>query len=176
VGQRRASKTQADRNTSVVTNASPQITIMITDVLFLRRNHYTTLDYNELKIQLKRRTSHNFKLGFIDNEEISLYYLRDWYTENGMDRVPFCRVEVKNKIDADGRIRIRFRIATFALIAAAFFPIALMFIFFFTNPSIPFYYLLGLYPVMYFFLQIALADQGEKFELDLRKIEMDVNK
>jgi hypothetical protein len=73
----------------------------------------------------------NFKLGLINNEEMSLYYLKDWYTENGMNRVPLCQMEVKNKKEADGRIRITFSIATFALIVIAFVPLILLLIFLF---------------------------------------------
>ncbi len=35
----------------------------------------------------------------------------------------------------------------------------------------PFYFLLGLYPVSYFALQVALANQVDKFKLDLRRLE-----
>jgi hypothetical protein len=139
--------------------------------LLLKRNFYTTLNYDELKTRLKRRVGTNFKLGVVDNEEISLYYLKDWYTEHGMDRVPFCQMGVKNKTDADGRIRVTFGIATFVMIAIALFPVILVPIFHFTNPQIPFYYLFGLYPVCYLFLQVAVGDQADKFELDLRQLE-----
>jgi hypothetical protein len=144
---------------------------MIMDTLMLRRNFYTTLDYNELKARLKKRTGTNFKLGLIDNEEVSLYYLKDWYTENGMDRVPFCQLEVRNKKEANGRIRIRFNIATFALIVVGFVPVAFMLILYFTNVPIPLYYPLGLYSVLYLVLQVALSNQADKFELDLRRLE-----
>jgi len=88
-----------------------------------------------------------------------------------MDRVPLCQMEVRNKKEADGRIKIRFSIASFALIIITFVPMILMLIFYFTNALIPFYYPLGLYPVLYFVLQIALANQVDKFELDLRRLE-----
>lgn len=148
-----------------------KITLMIKDALVLRRVFYTALDYNELKSRLKRRTGTNFKLGVIDKEEISLYYLKDWYTENGMDRVPLCQMEVRNKKESDGRIRIKFSIATFALIVLAFIPVTVSLILYFTNALIPFYYPLGLYPVLYFVLQVALVNQVDKFELDLRQLE-----
>jgi hypothetical protein len=148
---------------------------MIMDQLMLRRNFYTTLDYYELKTRLKRRTGTNFKLGLIDNEQISLYYLKDWYTENGIDRVPLCQMEVRNKKEGDGRIRIRFTIATFALVIIAFVPVILMTLFYFTKALIPFYYYpLGLYPVLYFVLQVAITNQVDKFELDLRRIEAEI--
>lgn len=141
------------------------------DVLILRRIIYSTLGYDELKARLKRRIVTNFKLGLIDDEEIILYYLKDWFTENGMDRVPLCQMELKNKKEADGRIRIRFSIATFNLIVIAVVPVTLMFIFYFSKAPIPFYFLLGLYPSSYFVLQVALANQADKFELDLRRLE-----
>ena len=141
------------------------------DALILRRIIYSTLDYSELKVRLKRRIGTNFKLGLVDNEEIILYYLKDWFTENGMDRVPLCQIELKNKKEADGRIRIRFSIATFNLIVIAVVPVTLMFIFYFVKAPIPFYFLFGLYPASYFVLQVALANQADKFELDLRRLE-----
>lgn len=144
------------------------------DALLLRRIIYSTLDCNELKTQLKRRIGINFKLGLIDNEEIILYYLKDWFTENGMDRVPLCQIEVKNKKDADGRIRIRFSIATFNLIVIAVVPVTLMFIFYFVKAPMPFYFLIGLYPASYFALQVALSNQADKFELDLRRLETEM--
>ena len=143
---------------------------MIMHTLILRRNFYTTLDYNELKTRLRRRIGTNFKLGSIDHDEISLYYLKDWFTEKGMDRVPFCQVDVRNKKEADGRIRIRFGIAAFALIVAAFVPVVFILILHFTNAPISLYIPIGLYPVLYFVLQVALSTQADKFELDLRRL------
>ena len=88
-----------------------------------------------------------------------------------MDRVPLCQVDVRNKKEVDGRIKIRFSIATFALVVITFIPVTFMSIFFFTNAPIPFYYPAGLYPVLYFVLQVALTNQLDKFELDLRRLE-----
>jgi hypothetical protein len=144
---------------------------MIMDTLMLRRYFYTTLEYNDLKTRLKRRFGANFKLGFIDYDEISLYYLKDWYTERRTDQVPFCQMEVRNKREEDGRIRIRFRVATFALIAVAFLPVFFMVIFYFRNAPIPLYYPLTLYPVLYFFLQVGMSKQADRFESDLRRLE-----
>jgi hypothetical protein len=146
------------------------------DALILGRNFYTTLDYNELKTRFKRRIGANFKLGYIDYDEISLFYLKDWYTENGMDRVPFCQLEVRNKREADGRIKIRFSIATFALILFALVPVAFMLVLNFTNAPINFYYALGLFPVLYVALQIAISKQADRFELDLRQLEAETTK
>jgi hypothetical protein len=39
----------------------------------LSRDYYTTLDFNELKDRLKSKVGTNYKLGLIDNEEISLF-------------------------------------------------------------------------------------------------------
>lgn len=130
---------------------------MIINTLMLRRNFYSSLDYDELKARLKRKTGTNFKLGIIDKEGIRLYYLKDWYTENGMDQVPLCQLEIRNKQEADGRIKIRFSVATFAILGITTIPLALMSIFYFTNELILFYYPLGLYPVLYFVLQFVLA-------------------
>jgi hypothetical protein len=41
---------------------------------------------------------------------------------------------------------------------------------------IPAYYLLGLYPVLYFVLEIALANQVDKFEFDLRRMETETDR
>jgi len=146
------------------------------DALILRRNFYTTLDYHELKTRFKRRIGANFKLGFIDYNEISLYYLKDWYTERRIDRVPFCQLEVRNKREADGRIKIRFSIATFALILYVLVPVAIMLILYFTDALMLLYYPLGLYPVLYFALLVAISNQADKFELDLKRIESETVK
>jgi hypothetical protein len=49
-----------------------------------------------------------------------------------------------------------------------------MLIFYVTNALIPLYYPLGLYPVLYFVLRIAFANQVDKFELDLRRLEAEM--
>ena len=141
------------------------------DMITLSRYFYTTLDFEELKDRLKGKIGVNYKLGLIDSEEISVYYLKDRYTENGLDRVPTCRIDIKNKKQEDGRIRIKFTIADFALITIGLIPIIFILIMYFANAPIPFYYGLGLYPILYLVLLFILSDQSDKFKTDLIELE-----
>ena len=93
-----------------------------------------------------------------------------------MDRVPFCKLEVRNKREANGRIKIRFSIATFALILYVFVPVGIMLILYFTDALMLLYYPLGLYPVLYFVLLVATSNQADKFELDLKRLESEMMK
>ena len=141
------------------------------DIIGLRRYFYTTLEFNELKDRLKGKIGTNYKLGLIDNEEISIYYLKDSYTENGLDRVPTCKIEIKNTKQADGLVRIKFTIAEFAFIVTGLIPVIFMLVLYFANAPIPFYYASGLYPILYLVLVFILSDQSDKFKTDLKKLE-----
>jgi hypothetical protein len=134
------------------------------------------LDFNELKDRLKEKVGTNYKLGLIDNEEISLYFLKDRYTENGLERVPTCKIEIKNEKQEDGRIRIKFAIAEFSFILVGLIPVVFMLILYFAKAPIPFYYASGLYPILYFVLVFILTDQSDKFETDLKKLETGTNR
>jgi hypothetical protein len=139
----------------------------------LSKHFYTTLDFDDLKDRLKRKVGVNYKLGVIDNDEINLYYLKDAFTENGLDRVPTCEIEIKNQKQADGRVRIKFAIAKFTIVVLGLVPIILMLIFYFAKTPIPFYYPVGLYPILYLVLLFVLSDQSDKFQADLRELEIE---
>lgn len=146
------------------------------NIITLRRDFYTTLDFNELKDRLKRKVGTNYKLGLIDNEEISVYYLKDRYTENGLDRIPTCKIEIKNKKQEDGRTRIKFAVAEFSFILVGLVPVIFMLILYFAKAPIPFYYASGFYPILYLVLIFILSDQSDKFETDLKELEKETNK
>jgi hypothetical protein len=145
--------------------------MMEIDAMSLSRYFYTTLEFNDLKDRLKMKIGTNYKLGVIDNDEISIYYLKDWYTENGLDRVPTCKIEIKNKKREDGRVRIKFTVAKFTLVAIGVFPLISMAIFYFLKAPFPLYDPLALYPILYLVLLSTLSDQSHNFQMDLRKLE-----
>lgn len=161
---------------TVVANAPRTISDYEMNMINLRRNFYTTLDFDEIKDRLKRKVGTNYKLGLINNEEISLYYLKDRYTENGLDRIPTCKIEIKNEKQENGRIRIKFAIAEFSFVLVGLIPVVFMLILYFAKAPIPFYYALGLYPILYFVLVFILTDQSGKFKTDLEELENGKNK
>src|SRR6185295_8956340 len=122
----------------VVGNAPRTSRLLI--MLKLSREYNTSLEFDELKRRLKNRVGQNFKLGILDNEEVNLYYLKDWYTNAGLDRIPFCEIKVQNHKQPDGQIKIRFVIADFALIIIALLPIIFIALFITLSVPFPFYY------------------------------------
>jgi hypothetical protein len=144
---------------------------MIIDKLKLSRFFYTTLDFNYLKDRLKRKIGVSYKLGIIDNEEITIYYYKDIYSGEGLDVIPTCKIEIKNKTQEDGRVQIRFTIAEFYLVAIGLIPLIFAMIFYFTKAPIPIYFPLGLYPILYFILVYILSNQSDKFYTDLKELE-----
>jgi hypothetical protein len=141
-------------------------------MLNLSRDYYTTLDFYELKDRLKRKVGTNYKLGLIDNKEISLFYLQDSYAKSVLDRVPTCKIEIKNEKQEDGRIRIKFAITEFSLILVGLIPVIFILILYFAKAPILFYSALGVfYPILYSSLVLLLRGQSDKFETDLKRIE-----
>jgi hypothetical protein len=136
----------------------------------LSKAFYTRLDYAQLKDRLSGRIGLNFKRGVIDNDIIFLYYLKDAYTNNGLDRVPFCCLEIKNEIAPDGLTRVDFSVANFAIIIWSIFPI-LFSILIWTAGEIPILYALVPYPVLYSILYALFSNQADKFEKDLKELE-----
>jgi hypothetical protein len=138
----------------------------------LSRDYYTTLDFNELKDRLKSKVGTNYKLGLIDNEEISLFYLKASNGKSVPDRVPTCKIEIKNEKQEDGRIRIKFAITEFSLVLVGLIPIIFILILYFAEAPRPFYYVSGVfYPMFYSSLVFILRDQSDKFETDLKGLE-----
>ncbi len=138
----------------------------------LSRDYYTTLDFNEPKDGLKRKVGTNYKLGLIDNQKISLYYLKDSYTKISLDRVPTCKIEIKNEKQEDGRIRIKFAISEFSLIIVGLIPVIYILTLYFAKAPTTLYTVSGgLYVILYSSLVFILTDQSEKFETDLKRLE-----
>jgi hypothetical protein len=112
----------------------------------------------------------NFKRGVIDNDIIFLYYLNDAYTNNGLDRVPFCCLEIKNGPAIDGLTRIDFSVANFEIIVWGLLLIVLSTLIW-TTGEIPSLYTLVPCPVLYSILYALFSNQADKFERDLRELE-----
>ncbi len=92
--------------------------------IFLYRSSVTTsLPFDVLVNYLKRKTSDGvrFKLGYIDKEDIDIYYSNDYayggyYERLGLDRVPNMQVITNHKMVADGQVTIKFQTANFVLV------------------------------------------------------------
>jgi hypothetical protein len=92
--------------------------------IFLYRSSVTTsLPFDVLVNYLKRKTSDGvrFKLGYIDKEDIDIYYSNDYayggyYERLGLDRVPNMQVITNDKMVTDGQVTIKFQTANFVLV------------------------------------------------------------
>jgi hypothetical protein len=93
----------------------------------------------------------------------------------GLDGIPVCKIEIKNKKQQDGRVKIKFSIAEFYLVAISLGPLIFAMILYFAKAHIPIYLPLGLYPILYFILVHILSNQSDKFYTDLKEIETKEN-
>jgi len=92
-------------------------------IFLFRSSVTTTLPFDVLVSYLKRKTSDGvrFKLGYIDKEDIDIYYSNDYayggyYEKLGLDRVPNMQVITNDKMVADGQVTIKFQTANFVLV------------------------------------------------------------
>jgi hypothetical protein len=89
-----------------------------------------------------------------------------------LDRVPTCKIEIKNEKQEDGRIRIKFAITEFSLIIVGLIPVIYILTLYFAKAPTTLYTVSGvLYVILYSSLVFILRDQSEKFETDLKGLE-----
>ena len=142
----------------------------------LNKYIHTSLSFDILKECIKSRLGIKYKLGIIDKEQISVYFQKDAYTENGLDRVPFCKIRIKRGDHENGKLTIRFSVARFALIPIGLLPLILAVFFYFLQEPFPIMYILGVYyPLVYFILLVQFSNQSDKFIQELREIEADAS-
>lgn len=138
--------------------------------LTFKTDLYSSLTFDELKTKLSSRIGTHFKLGFINSEEINLYYLKDVYTHHGFDRIPACEIKIFNKVQQEKKTKIIFQIAVFYLVFTAFIPLIFIGILYITNAPILFEVLYA-YPILYLILMYIHTDQSNRFKKDLVNLE-----
>jgi hypothetical protein len=64
----------------------------------------------------KRQLNENYFKGFIDRDETQLFYDSHLTPKSLSPSVPIIQINFQNQVDENGRIKVRFRIATMALV------------------------------------------------------------
>ncbi|PTB95734.1 hypothetical protein C9994_10455 [Marivirga lumbricoides] len=138
--------------------------------LIFKRSLYSNLGYEKLRSKLSSRIGLNLKLGLITKNEINLYYLKDVYTKNGLDRIPACEIKIVNKETTSEKTKVIFKLAGFYVFFAAIIPMLFIAILYFGNAPI-LYEPLAIYPFLYLFLLYIHTDQSNRFAKDLQQLE-----
>ena len=134
----------------------------------LTKTIHSTLNFEQLALELKESIGVSYKMGEIDRKSIHLYYFKD---KLGLDRIPPCEIQVLNKKD-DLPVDITFGLATHFIVFGYFWPVLFTIIFLFND------ILSDAYPfVIFIFALVTIAmfaafnDQSGKFENDIKTLE-----
>lgn len=150
-------------------------------ILLFKSTVTTQLPFDMLVKYFKGKTSEGirFKLGYIDKEEVDIYYSNDYayggyYESLGLDRVPNMQVITNHKMVKDAKVIIKFQTANFVLVIFGVIAALILSFGLFIVPTVG---VLGPSIVLVLFYLIALNDfikQLSYFKYDLGLIEKDL--
>jgi hypothetical protein len=101
--------------------------------LIFRDTFEIKADYGNLATYFKSRLDDIYFKGYIDKDETQLFYYSGAFARPLSARLPIVQLNIENKVDNEGKIKIKFKIVDFALIL---FGLANGFIIFFSVVSI----------------------------------------
>lgn len=133
-------------------------------------------DYEKIATYFKTKLNGTYFKGYIDGDETQLFYFSGTFKRPLSVNLPIVQLNVENKVDSEGKIKIKFKIVDFALILFGLVNGVIIFFSIFNVtpdgsnvipqlvPLIIFVFTYGLLLVMY------LAELS-KFKKELQKLE-----
>ena len=143
--------------------------------LLLYRQFKTSLNYDKLAEKLKKQIGRFYEYGFIDKDEMCIYYLgNNVYTRNGMNQIPYFKINIVRAKGNSG-LRIEFSLTNLALAIPILFPLIIIGIIYFAYAPMPIYYPLWLYPILYTVIYFVFITHSENFKNILKRWEGEVS-
>ena len=84
--------------------------------LIFRDTFEIKADYGKLATYFKTKLDDKYFKGYIDRDETQLFYFSGTFARPLSVRLPIVQLNIENKVDNEGKIKIKFKIVDFALI------------------------------------------------------------
>ena len=84
--------------------------------LIFRDTFKVKADYGKITTYFKTKLDDTYYKGYIDPDETQLFYCSGAFRLPLSVKLPIVQLNVENKVDSEGRIKIKFKIVNFALI------------------------------------------------------------
>jgi|GraSoiStandDraft_49_1057285.scaffolds.fasta_scaffold480885_1 hypothetical protein len=84
--------------------------------LIFRDTFEIKADYGKLATYFKTKLDDKYFKGYIDRDETQLFFYSGAFKRPLSARLPIVQLNIDNKVDNEGKIKIRFKIVDFALI------------------------------------------------------------
>lgn len=84
--------------------------------LIFRDTFVIKADYGEIATYFKTKLNDTYYKGYIDRDETQLFYFSGAFTQPLSAKLPIVQLNIENKADSEGKLKIKFKIVNFALI------------------------------------------------------------
>lgn len=145
--------------------------------LIFRDTFEIKADYGKLATYFKTKLNDTYYKGYIDRDETQLFYYSGTFTRPLSSKIPIVQLNIENKVDREGKLKINFKIVDFALILFGLANGSIIFFSIFNvnpggrneiPPEIPFV----MFIFSYGFLMFMYLVERSGFKKEIEKLEL----